>query len=76
MNDERTGRHAKIRRRGERWYWEVVATRGNLPDEEVDASPAPGYSSQSGAIAGLKHEHPDVDWEVEDASDSTSTDEA
>lgn len=65
-NDPRTGRHAIVYPVGDRWYWQLDATRGNLPDESVDASPEPGYASQSGAIAGLKHEHPDVDWEVSD----------
>lgn len=67
-NDLRTGRHATVYPVGDRWYWVLDATRGNLPDEGVDASPEPGYATQANAIAGLKREHPDVDWEVTDSA--------
>lgn len=66
MNDERTGRHARIFAIDGRWYFELLATRGNLPDEPVDSSPDPGYSDSGGAVEAFKREHPGIDWVVED----------
>lgn len=69
MNDHRTGRHGRIYPFENRWHYEVLATRGNLPDEPVDSSQEPGYADSAGAVEAFKREHPGLDWTVENDSD-------